>query len=62
MSILNIGPQVSTRVNDPASVDAAILSRFSARAYLPKPVDRAVLQEVLSVAARSPSGTNTQPW
>ena len=62
MSISPIGPQVSTRVNDPASVDAAILSRFSARAYLPKAVDRGVLQEVLSIAARAPSGTNTQPW
>ncbi len=62
MSISPIGPQVSTRVNDPASVDAAILSRFSARAYLPKAVDRAVLQEVLEIAARAPSGTNTQPW
>ncbi len=62
MSILDIGPQVSTRVNDPASVDAAILSRFSARAYLPQAVERSVLQEVLSIAARSPSGTNTQPW
>ena len=27
-------PQVSAVVNDPASVDAAISSRFSARAYL----------------------------
>jgi nitroreductase len=62
MSILDIGPQVSTRVNDPASVDAAILSRFSARAFLNKPVDRSVLQEVLELAARAPSGTNTQPW
>ena len=62
MSISPIGPQVSTRVNDPASVDAAILSRFSARAYLPKAVDRGILQEVLSIAARAPSGTNTQPW
>jgi nitroreductase len=62
MTISSIGPQVSTRVNDPASVDAAILSRFSARAYLNKPVDRSVLQEVLELAARAPSGTNTQPW
>jgi nitroreductase len=60
--MMNTGPQVSTRVNDPASVDAAILSRFSARAYLQKPVDRVVLQEVLSIAGRAPSGTNTQPW
>ena len=45
MSISPIGPQVSTRVKDPASVDAAILSRFSARAYLPQAVDRSVLQD-----------------
>ena len=55
-------PQVSAVVHDPASVDAAISSRFSTRAYLNKPVDRAVLQEVLEIAARAPSGTNTQPW
>ena len=55
-------PQVSTRITDPASVDAAIESRFSARAYLPKPVERAVLEDLLRVAARAPSGTNTQPW
>jgi nitroreductase len=49
-------------VSDAASVDTAILSRFSARAYLPQAVDRQVLEEVLQVAARAPSGTNTQPW
>ncbi|MBM3386791.1 MAG: nitroreductase [Betaproteobacteria bacterium] len=55
-------PQVSTVVADPTSVDAAIGSRFSARAFLDKPVDRAVLMEVLTLAGRAPSGTNTQPW
>ncbi len=55
-------PQVSTVVADPASVDAAIGSRFSARAFLDKPVDKAVLMEVLELAGRAPSGTNTQPW
>jgi nitroreductase len=54
--------QVATRVADPASVDAAIESRFSARAFLPSPVPRAVLEDLLRVASRSPSGTNTQPW
>lgn len=54
--------QVSTVVADPASVDAAIGSRFSARAFLDKPVDPAVLMEVLELAGRAPSGTNTQPW
>lgn len=54
--------QVSTIVADPASVDAAILSRFSARAFLPRPVPRADLEHILDVARRAPSGTNTQPW
>ena len=62
MSIPHIDKQVSARVSDAASVDTAILSRFSARAYLPQAVDRQVLEEVLQVAARAPSGTNTQPW
>jgi nitroreductase len=54
--------QVSTVISDPGSVDAAILSRFSTRAYLNKPVEKSVLEDLLQVAARSPSGTNTQPW
>ena len=54
--------QVSTVIADPHSVDDAILSRFSTRAYLDKPVDKAVLSDLLQVAARAPSGTNTQPW
>lgn len=55
-------PQVSTRIAEPASVDAAIESRFSARAFLPRPVPRELLLELLRVASRAPSGTNTQPW
>ena len=54
--------QVSTVVADPASVDAAIGSRFSARAFLDKPVEQAVLMDILQLAGRAPSGTNTQPW
>jgi len=54
--------QVSTVIADQHSVDAAILSRFSARAYLNKAVDKTVLEDLLAVAARAPSGTNTQPW
>ena len=55
-------PQVSTRIADPASVDAAIESRFSARAFLPRPVPRETIEHVLTVASRAPSGTNCQPW
>lgn len=45
-----------------AAVDEAIASRRSTRAYLPRPVAREVLEDILRVAARAPSGTNTQPW
>ncbi|MEX8518425.1 MAG: nitroreductase [Leptothrix sp. (in: b-proteobacteria)] len=45
-----------------AAIDAAITSRRSIRAYLPTPVPRATLEEILAVSARAPSGTNTQPW
>jgi len=54
--------QVSTVIADPLSVDVAIQSRFSARAYLPREVDKEVLEDLLQVAGRAPSGTNTQPW
>lgn len=56
-------PQVSAVVEDPASVDTAIESRFSCRAFLPdKPVARETIDAILRVARRAPSGTNTQPW
>ncbi|NTV87605.1 MAG: nitroreductase, partial [Burkholderiaceae bacterium] len=45
--------QVSTVIKDPASVDAAIESRFSARAFLPRPVEREVLADLLRVASRA---------
>ena len=45
-----------------AAVDAAIQTRHSMRAFLPTPVERSVIEDVLRVAARAPSGTNTQPW
>ena len=45
-----------------AAVDAAISSRHSVRAFLPTLVPRQVIADILAVAARAPSGTNTQPW
>lgn len=45
-----------------AAVDAAITSRRSMRAFLPTPVPRETVEAILRVAARAPSGTNTQPW
>ena len=52
----------SLQVSDAASVDAAIASRYSARAFLDKPVADALILEILQLAAKAPSGTNTQPW
>lgn len=54
--------QVNTPIADPASVQTAINSRFSVRAFLPKPVPRELLQTLLTLAARAPSGSNAQPW
>jgi nitroreductase len=51
-----------TDAADTRAVDDAITSRHSIRAFLPKPVPRELLERVLAVASRAPSGTNTQPW
>ena len=45
-----------------AAVDAAITSRRSVRAFLPTPVPRQTIEDILAVASRAPSGVNTQPW
>ena len=48
---------------EPANnVTAAITTRHSIRAFLSTPVPRKVVEEILSVARRAPSGTNMQPW
>lgn len=44
------------------AVDRVISSRHSVRAFLPTPVADEELRQILEVAARAPSGTNTQPW
>lgn len=44
------------------TVDDAITSRRSVRAFLPTPVPRALIEHILEVASRAPSGTNMQPW
>ncbi len=44
------------------SVDEALDTRRSIRAFLPTPVAQADIEAILGIAARAPSGTNTQPW
>ena len=40
----------------------ALHARKSVRAFKPDPVPRELVEELLVLAARSPSGTNIQPW
>lgn len=46
----------------PLTIDGAITSRMSTRAFTQQPVSRQDIAELLQVASRAPSGTNTQPW
>ena len=55
-------PVPPATVIDAQAVDAAITSRMSARAFLSRPVQREMIEHILEVASRAPSGTNTQPW
>ena len=45
-----------------ATVQEAINTRMSARAFTQQPVTREQITELLALASRAPSGTNTQPW
>ena len=45
-----------------SAVDEVMKGRYSCRAFLPAPVPKDVLKDILSIASRAPSGTNIQPW
>ena len=51
----------ATRLNA-AVVDGAITSRRAMRAFMQTPVPRQTITDLLQVASRAPSGSNTQPW
>ena len=44
------------------SATEAVRSRRSVRAFLDRPVPRALVEHILEGAARAPSGSNIQPW
>ncbi|NDC61443.1 MAG: nitroreductase [Betaproteobacteria bacterium] len=44
------------------TVEQAIDTRMSTRAFTPQTVPKELIEAILALAARSPSGTNTQPW
>lgn len=39
-----------------------LLTRRSVRRYLPKPIDKETIKELIRVAQHAPSAHNTQPW
>lgn len=45
-----------------SSVSEAVNTRRSLRAFLPRSVAESDIKHMLELAARAPSGTNTQPW
>lgn len=59
---MNSSAEATQPAIDAASVEAAVTTRLSARAFLPKPVPKALIERLLALSSRAPSGTNTQPW
>jgi nitroreductase len=43
-------------------IDSAIRSRKSIRRFLPLSIPRHIIEHILDLAARAPSGNNIQPW
>src|SRR5262249_61757964 len=44
------------------TLEEPVPGRRSIRAFLPNPVPRELIERILSIAARAPSGSNVQPW
>jgi nitroreductase len=47
---------------DNLSAEEALLTRRSVRGFLPTPVAREAVEEILTLASRAPSGSNIQAW
>nr|AAG01540.1 PnbA [Pseudomonas putida] len=42
--------------------DAVVASRRAVRAFLPTPISRKLISEIIDIARLAPSNSNTQPW
>lgn len=47
---------------DAETLERLLAARYSCRGFLPDPVPRAVIERILTMAQRSPSWCNAQPW
>ena len=52
----------NTEEEDGVKYDEVIMGRRSIRGFSDKPVTKDVIRDVVSLAVRSPSSMNTQPW
>ena len=60
---LNIDDTREVMLDQARSVEEAILSRMSCRAFLRnRDVPKSLIQEILDASRRAPSGSNAQPW
>lgn len=55
-------PDTSSPDALPAALGRLLAGRYSCRAFDPRPVPRAVVEDALAMAQRTPSWCNTQPW
>jgi len=59
MTTTDIDPEISA---DTAGLARLLEGRWSCRGFLPDPVPREIITQVLDLARQSPSWCNTQPW
>jgi nitroreductase len=57
-----VGSTKNILKSDEKSLQLLLDRRHSCRAFFPRPVDRQRIEEMLALAQRSPSWSNTQPW
>jgi nitroreductase len=49
-------------IDSVAAVEEAVSTRRSVRGFRPDPIDLGIVERILTVASRAPSGSNIQPW
>src|SRR3546814_10242207 len=53
---------MATAMRDLDQFETIAGRRRAVRAFLPRPVDRALIERAITIAATAPSSYNTQPW
>jgi nitroreductase len=56
------GPAAPFSERERAAIERAMAERRSVRGFAARPVARDLIERILDIAARAPSGTNMQPW